>query len=179
MTVLSVWRHPRPIGVAGRCIGLSDVPVDPRKAKRLAHRIRQAARRENGPRVLVSSALQRGAAVGRWLARWGWVHHIDPRLAELDFGSWDGRTWDDIGAAEVQAWCDDFEQHAPGGGESVAQLLVRCRALLDDRPTGYAVGHAGWISAALWITGVDPTTPLSASTWPAARRWGLRVDLAL
>ena len=41
---LSVWRHPQPVGAAGRCIGHTDLPVDARKAKRLAHRIRQAAR---------------------------------------------------------------------------------------------------------------------------------------
>lgn len=175
MTV-SVWRHPRPIGVAGRCIGRSDVPVDARKAKRLAHRIRQAARRENAPHVVLTSALQRGAAVGRWLSRWGWQHRIDPRLTELDFGGWDGRPWDDIGAAAVQAWCDDFEQHAPGGGESVAQLLLRCRAWLEAPGACYAVGHAGWISAALWLT-AGPRSAPGAATWPAARRWGERVDL--
>ncbi len=40
------WRHPRPRGVAGRCIGRTDVAVDPRKARRLARRIHREALRE-------------------------------------------------------------------------------------------------------------------------------------
>ena len=43
---LTVWRHPRPEGVKGRCIGgRSDVPVHWRRAKRLARRIQAHARR--------------------------------------------------------------------------------------------------------------------------------------
>ena len=36
MTNVWLWRHPRPTGHEGRCIGRTDVPVDPRKARRLA-----------------------------------------------------------------------------------------------------------------------------------------------
>ena len=38
------WRHPPARGASGRCIGRTDLRVDPRKAKRLAHRIRRNAR---------------------------------------------------------------------------------------------------------------------------------------
>ena len=84
-----------------------------------------------------------------------------------------------IGAAPVQAWCDDFMHHAPGDGEPVAALLQRCAALLaehaGDAPV-CAVGHAGWISAALWLQ-QHPGTPPTAATWPAAVRYGGRVSL--
>jgi len=176
---LVVWRHPKPQAVAGLCLGHTDARVDRRKAKRLAHRVRRWARSAGAPHVVVTSRLERGAAVGWWLARWGWQHVVDERLAELDFGTWDGCEWAGIGAAPVQAWCDDFMHHAPGGGEPVAALLQRCAALLAEQGGGTtmcAVGHAGWISAALWLRD-HPGEPPTAATWPAAVRYGERISL--
>lgn len=167
---LYLWRHPRPIGAAGRCIGRTDLAVDPRRARRLAHRIRQHARRHGLPREIVTSPLRRCAAVGRWLRRWGWTHRVDARLIELDFGTWDGRHWPDIAFAEVSAWEADFADHAPGGGESLQQLRVRVAAYLADlaaagRPV-LAVGHAGWMNALALLD----TPTLTAAQWPAAPR---------
>jgi alpha-ribazole phosphatase len=171
VAALIVWRHPRPVGAQGRCVGRVDLPVDRRKAKRLAHRIRQRVRREGWRRVVITSPLARSAEVGRWLARWGFEHRIDARLAELDFGGWEGRHWADIDAAELGAWTDAFDDHTPGGGESVRQLMARCKAFLDDLGAGHApvcaVGHAGWINAARWAA-AGHTQPLRAAEWPAA-----------
>jgi len=166
----AVWRHPRPHGVVGRCIGRTDVAVDRRKAKRLAHRVRQWARRHRAPCVVVTSPLRRAADVGRWLARWGWEHRIDARLGELDFGAWDGRPWSEIGSAAVDDWCADFAQHAPGDGETVSALLQRCAAFLRETPC-CVVSHAGWISAACWLRDEHAGEP-SAAQWPAAVAYG-------
>ena len=178
---LFVWRHPKPhaTAVLGRCIGRTDVGVDPRKAKRLAHRLRAWARRAGNHRVVITSPLRRGADVGRWLARWGWTHRIDARLSELDFGSWEGQTWDAIGAVPVGAWCDDFAALRAGGGESVNELLARCTAFLADAretPGACIVGHAGWISAALWLQRAAADLP-NAATWPGAVRYGTKIQL--
>lgn len=163
---LHAWRHPRAEGAAGRCIGRTDLAVDPRRAKRLAHRVRQQARRHGLPRAVVTSHLARSRAVGRWLARWGWRHRIDPALAELDFGDWDGRPWADIPRAAVDAWCADFLRHAPGGGEPVARLLQRVRAF-DPGVARCVVTHGGWLSAARWLAEGHAGAP-SAATWPPA-----------
>ena len=178
--LLIVWRHPRPVGVSGRCIGRTDVAVDRRKAKRLAHRIRQRARREALPRVVWTSALRRSADVGRFLARWGWQHRVDVRLSELDFGEWDGRAWDTIGEAEVSAWTSAFATHAPGGGESVAQLMSRCESFLCEHgaPGACVVSHAGWINAALRVAGGLPV-PALATEWSAAVAYAASVDLLI
>jgi alpha-ribazole phosphatase len=152
--------------------------VDRRKAKRLARRIHQHVRREGWPRVAVTSTASRSVAVGRWLSRWGFEHRIDARLCELDFGRWEGRRWGDIGAAEVGAWTDAFADHPAGGGESVRDLMARCRAFLDDcgdTPL-CLVGHAGWINAARRVCAGD-TTPCSAAEWPLAVRYGSAVTL--
>lgn len=168
---LWVWRHPKPLDAAGRCIGQVDLPVDRRKAKQLAHHIRQTARREGLPRVVWTSTLMRAAAVGEILARWGWRHRRDARLSEMNFGAWDGLPWHAIGAAAVAAWCGDFADHAPGGGESVSNLLGRCADFMAevDAPC-CVVSHAGWIGAATWWSRSPENSP-SAATWPAAVRY--------
>jgi alpha-ribazole phosphatase len=179
MDGLSVWRHPKPGGVQGRCIGRTDVVVDRRKSKRLAHRIRAWARRHDAPRVVVTSPLRRGADVGRWLAAWGWSHRIDARLTELDFGTWDGCAWAKIGAQAVDAWCADFVNHRPGAGEPLAALLARCASFMDEQREDASVcvvGHAGWISAARWWQRGGEAPPLAA-TWPVAVGYGMRVTL--
>lgn len=177
MGELSVWRHARPMAAAGRCIGQTDLRVDRRKSKRLAHRIRAWARRHGMARVVVTSPLQRGADTGRWLARWGWRHVVDPRLVELDFGDWESRAWAEIPVEAIDAWCAEFASHRPGGGESVASLIERCAAFTADAPPGCAlVGHAGWISAALWLQRAGGAPPQAAS-WPSAVGYGERVPL--
>lgn len=180
-SAMVVWRHPEPMDVRGRCIGRTDVRVDRRKAKRLAHRIRRWARQQGAARVVLTSSLQRAVGVGRCLAGWGWQHHVDARLNEMDFGDWDGRPWDSIGAEAVGAWCEALADHAPGGGESVSQLLARCGALLAELHAAPSppcvVGHAGWISAAKWLQGGDSRPP-NAAQWPAAVSYSSRVLLA-
>ena len=166
---IHLWRHPRPRGAEGRCIGRTDLSVDDRKAKRLAHRIRQAARRERLERVIWTSPLQRSADVGRWLQRWGWQHRIDPRLIEIDFGCWDGQRWSEIDPAQISVWADNFLHHGPGGGESLDQLRHRVREVLaDPAAPSLIVGHAGWINALRTLALPAPR----ASDWPAPPRYG-------
>jgi alpha-ribazole phosphatase len=177
MHELTIWRHPKPRAVEGLCVGQTDALVDRRKSKRLAHRIRAKARRDGAARSVVTSPLCRSADVGRWLARWGWRHRIDPRLGELDFGSWEGQRWDDIARREIDAWCDNFAAFEPGGGESTTALLARCAAFLRaPRDASIVVGHAGWISAALWW-GKHPDRLPTADAWPAAVRYGETVRI--
>jgi alpha-ribazole phosphatase len=172
------WRHPRARGAAGRCIGRTDLPVDARKARRLAHRIRAFVRRQGLPRAVWVSPLARSRDVGRWLARWGFDCHIDARLQELGFGRWDGRPWADVPWAEVQAWEADLRHHAPGGGESLAQLRLRVQAFVAERAAAgdeavVLVGHGGWITALVHAPAAEGV--LDAARWPAPPRHGARV----
>ncbi len=168
-----MWRHPRPIGATGRCIGHTDLGVDRRRAKRLAHRIAAVARRERLPREVWTSPLKRCAEVGRLLRRLGFKHRIDERLCEMDFGTWDGQPWEAIDRREVAQWEDDFERHRPGGGESLAALIERARGFLIERASSGAgqvliVGHAGWMSA----MGLPLGEVLAADHWPRAVGYG-------
>ena len=168
------WRHPRVEGLRDCCVGArSDPPVDVRRAKRLAHRIRAVARGEGlAPRVAVSPA-RRCRAVGRWLRRFGFEVRIDARLREFDFGAWDGRRWVDVPRGELDAWCADFAGYAPGGGETLAAFLARVRALHARPPAPLLVTHGGLLSALRWLeSNGGAAAPASAADWPAAPACG-------
>jgi alpha-ribazole phosphatase len=49
----------------------------------------------------------------------------DSRLMELDFGDWEGETWDTVNASDLQIWMDDFVHVVVPGGESMQQMSVR------------------------------------------------------
>lgn len=169
MAGFTIWRHPRPCGAAGLCVGArTDLPVDPRKAKRLAHRIRAHARRHGLVREVVTSPLARAADVGRWLKRWGFCWWVDAALAEIDFGAWDGRAWRDIPPAEFERWMADFAGFDFDGGESMARLLARAQGWRPPSPgCALAVGHAGWITAWAWRSDALPTP----GSWPPPPRY--------
>ena len=168
--VVWAWRHPRTRAAEGLCIGCCDAPVDRRKAKRLACRVDRAARAAGLPRVVVTSTLQRSAAVGHWLRRRGWIHRRDPALVEIDFGRWERQRWSDIGREQVDAWCADFMDHAPGGGESLRALLERAAAWQTSEPV-VVIGHAGWMLARRWLQDGRPG-PATAAEWPHAPGYG-------
>jgi alpha-ribazole phosphatase len=100
----------------------------------------------------------------------------DERLAEMDFGHWEGQRWDDIPRPALDAWTADFHHHRPGGGESVASFLARVRAALDDcaqQARGPGVHRVLWITHAGVVRAIDvclarTATPLRAMDWPAA-----------
>lgn len=168
---LWVWRHPRAQGAANRCIGRTDLGIDQRRARRLAYRIRRAARRQGLPRRVLTSPLQRCAAVGHWLRRWGWQHERLPSLLEMDFGRWDGLAWSQIPREELDAWCADFLHHRPGDGETLHELFTRVAAWQAPAVPVVIVAHAGWMLARRWLANGQPP-PIRADQWPAAPRHG-------
>jgi alpha-ribazole phosphatase len=178
------FRHPRCEAAAGRCIGRTDVAVDPRRARRLAHRIRDVARRHGLPREAWVSPLRRCRRVGDWLRRWGWQVRVDARLLELDFGSWEGRLWTDVPWSEVADWERDLLWHAPGGGECLADLRDRVRAFTREAAAGgrhrVVVTHGGWLQALRLVEAGDaaPAAP-DAANWPPPPRCGSLTYLPL
>lgn len=172
MVPVWLWRHPRPTGHTGRCIGRHDVPVDPRKARRLARRIHAHALRHGLPREVYTSPLRRAHAVGFHLRSLGWRHHVDPCLWEADFGAWDGLAWQDIPTHEVDAWVADFADHRPGGGESLRQTLQRAAHWQAPRPGITVVGHAGWMLARRWVADHGLAHMPLADEWPVPPAYG-------
>ncbi|QJQ94903.1 MULTISPECIES: histidine phosphatase family protein [Halomonadaceae] len=68
---------------------------------------------------------------------------FDARLRELDFGDYEGRTYDELEQRPAyRAWIDSRGEQAPPGGESAAQLRARLEAwFVDLLARAEAEGH--------------------------------------
>lgn len=135
MTTLYIWRHPKPLAAAGICLGHTDMGVDRRKLKRLAHQIERFVRGYQLPKVIWVSPLQRSLRVGQLLTQRGFVCHVAPELAEINFGAWDGKEWSKISKEDIDNWCDNFADFAPKDGESLQQLFERVGTWLSEQGT--------------------------------------------
>lgn len=84
-------------------------------------------------RVLHTSPAARCREMAEKLARSARLELcIDPRLAEVDFGQWEGMNWDSISRNQLDQWAADPVSFAPPGGESGLSLLHRTRAFWQD-----------------------------------------------
>ena len=50
---------------------------------------------------------------------------FDKRLQEVNFGLWEGRSWDSIRPEELNRWMEDFVYRCPPEGESLVQMNDR------------------------------------------------------
>jgi probable phosphoglycerate mutase len=104
-----------------------------------------------------SSDLQRAIATAR--LAWGEPRQ-DERLRELNFGTLEGRDYDEL-EPELRASMDRFRDFQPPEGESVRDLEIRVHAFLDGlepgrhllfthsgilRTVGRAVGHDAFVA---------------------------------
>ena len=193
---LYIWRHPKPEQVEGLCFGQSEVSVDRRKLKRLAHQIQRFVRVNQLPKQIWVSPLQRAKQVGEYLVAQGFECYVDEQLLETHFGVWEGNPWSEISKEEIDSWCDNFADFAPTGGESLRHLFQRVAAWIEqqkqreaqatlntgnkleekrkayDNPkTVLLVGHAGWINTAKLIH-QGQSVPIKAIHWPRPVRHG-------
>ncbi|MBI2307993.1 MAG: histidine phosphatase family protein [Rhodocyclales bacterium] len=139
-------RHPRPQVAPGICYGQLDLPA-------LDVDTTAAALRAQLPAglPLIASPLQRCRVLAEALHP---APRFVPGLMEMHFGDWEGKRWDEIGIAALDAWAADLLHHAPPGGESAAMLQARAVACLDalaaeGLPACIVVTHAGVMRAAL------------------------------
>jgi broad specificity phosphatase PhoE len=119
----------------------------------------------------------------------GLAANVLPQLRDCDYGSWKGRSLNDIESQEptaVATWLRD-PSAAPHGGESIVDLMRRVATWLDGEQTHHrrliVVTHAAIIRAAV-IHAIDATlqsfwridvAPLSCTQLSAAdNRWNLR-----
>ncbi|CAG1007509.1 alpha-ribazole phosphatase [Burkholderiales bacterium] len=103
--------------------------------------------------LIVSSPLRRCAAFARELAsERGLPCEIEPCLAELDFGAWEGKTHEQLllsDATALRAFWQNPWQHPPTDGESLPAFAARVFGAVDglarQRPGQKAliVAHGG------------------------------------
>lgn len=174
-------RHVAPLIAPGTCYGALDVPADAQATRAAAERLSTAL--PPGARV-AHSTLQRCELLAHELQalRPDLTFTPDARLREMDFGGWEGQTWDAIGKSAIDAWVAGFATHAPGGGESLARMLRRVAAALQttrEWRTEQGVKEVVWITHAgvarcvAWLQERGESALPRSEDWPvAAPGWG-------
>jgi len=74
----------------------------------------------------------------------------DEALYELNFGDWEGETWDTVDRAASETWMKDFVNLAPPNGETMLEMETRVLKFWDgllQRPSAHValVTHGGVI----------------------------------
>ncbi|HEY1149415.1 MAG TPA: histidine phosphatase family protein [Pseudoduganella sp.] len=176
---LILVRHPAPTAAPAICYGSSDLPADPAAlaacvaevhATLLPELLRTAPIYTSPLQRCLALAAQLAAAPGRSAAA-----IPDARLAELHFGAWELRAWDDVPRAEVDAWAADLLNYRPGGGESVLDAARRVQAFLQAVDgNAIVVCHAGTIRLLQALAGGAPLheAALQAAAKPHAIAYG-------
>lgn len=170
MTILRLLRHAQTDAAPGICYGASDVGVAAGATLALARRV--ALTIEPGTR-LSCSPLRRCSELAHAVCalRPELVLHVDARLAEMDFGAWEGRQWAALPRAEFDRWIGNFADGRPGEtGESTRRLMERVAEAFDEwrqaRSNALWITHAGVMRAAqLLDAGVRDVE--RADQWPS------------
>lgn len=143
---LYLVRHPRPEVPAGYCYGRSDLAANEADLERVLATLRGQGL--PGTMPVHASPLARSAVLAHRLSP---APTFDARLAEMDFGAWELRSWDDIPRDEIDAWSADLLHYRPGGGESVMDVAARVagfdadirRAAQAQAAQALVICHAG------------------------------------
>jgi len=173
MSARRLWlvRHARPLVAPGTCYGALDVPADPAATADCARRLAQVL-----PAGLHTrhSPLQRCELLAQSLQalRPDLMPKLDARLVEMDFGAWEGRAWDAIARADIDAWTTRFAEHRPGGGDSLQEMLQRVAAALHEARAAQPgdvlwISHAGVARCVQWLL----DTPGRQGALPRSDHW--------
>ncbi len=172
---LVLVRHGHAQQAAGTCIGWTDLPLSRWGSDRIAALL---ADWHGVPDELHTSDLVRaGSSAAIFASAWGLVPRADPRLREMNFGSWEGRAWDAVeqerGTPFPGSKASWIHERNPQG-ESFADLLIRVAGWKTEMLDGSVaarvavMGHAGSLRALLCLlTGT-----------PAERAFDFTVELA-
>lgn len=165
-------RHAQPLIAPGICYGALDMPADPAATARSAQRLAAALPQ----RLSVwHSPLQRCELLAQALIGLRPDLTLKPaaELVEFDFGRWEGRAWDDIARADIDAWTADFAHYRPGGGDNLQEMLARVANALRVAQQECAEGtevlwitHAGVARCVQWLLHAAPGHMPRADEWP-------------
>ncbi len=114
--------------------GQRDIPLKFPDAEAALERLRHALQDECLG-LIYSSDLTRCRQTLEWsqAARNGVPVVLDPRLREIDFGDYEGKTYAELQhLPDYRAWIDSVGERRIPGGENAAELRARLDAWLDD-----------------------------------------------
>ncbi len=182
---MKLWlvRHAQPLIASGICYGVTDVAAD----EALTLLAAESLARVLPPHMLCRvSPLQRCQQLALALRQMRPDLSItsstcantntnadictDERLAEMDFGHFEGLPWSDIPKADIDLWTVHFGTHRFGGVQSANEVLQRVAQALQESQAQQSenvlwITHAGVIRAAtLLARGVKQVD--TAEQWP-------------
>ncbi len=137
MKILLVRHGETDWNVAQRIQGSTDIPLNENglaQAEELAHTLEN----RNTPIIGVyTSKLQRAAQTAQCVADMlGVPCHVLPGLEEINFGLWEGITWEQVAERfpdDLKRWKENRRYEQPPHGESYQELLVRVVEALQKR----------------------------------------------
>ncbi len=143
-TELLLIRHGESTGnSAGRMQGQDDTELSPHGREQAALLAQRLAGLHDRPTLVYSSDLRRAHDTAQAVAAaLGTVVHLDPRLRELDVGTWAGMAREEIATMDPvdwRAWEERRGEVRYGGAESFADLqrrVVPAVAEIADRHPG-------------------------------------------
>jgi alpha-ribazole phosphatase/probable phosphoglycerate mutase len=122
--------------LAQRFQGQSDIPLN-ETGRKQANALAERLAAEDFDAVY-SSDLQRAAETASIILQMSGCKpdlYPAPRLREVNFGDWEGLTYDKIKAKHPEAlaaWEADIFKNAPPNGETLEELSVRVQSMLDE-----------------------------------------------
>jgi alpha-ribazole phosphatase/probable phosphoglycerate mutase len=159
VSTLILVRHAEPVDdMRGRCYGTLDLGLSERG---VADAETVADRLSDGYEIVYTSPRTRALETAKPLAAARGVPlEVDERLREIDFGSFEGRTYEEIERTDpelFQAWMETPTSVRFLGGESYADVRSRALAAYDEIRAAHGcavvVSHGGVIRAGLasWL----------------------------
>jgi alpha-ribazole phosphatase len=150
-TRLVLVRHGEPDeSVRGRCYGRLDVGLSTHGYEQV-RRMRQALRDEPIS-AIYSSPLRRALESARVLGAGRSIVAVDERLREIDFGDFEGLTYDEVAERfpeKYEEWMKHPTDVAFPGGETFAAMMARVHDVLEEvrhthaGHTAVVVSHGG------------------------------------
>ncbi len=147
----------------GFCYGFTDVPL----AETFIAESNEVITQLQGVSfdAIYSSPLTRCAQLANKISNGNKIN-FDERLREMNFGSWEGKLWDDIyPTPEAKGFFNDFVQNPASNGECFSDVINRIRSFIDEISSNsehndvLIVTHGGPIRAFYSI--INGTNPVS------------------
>ena len=145
---MNIWliRHTKLSGASDVCYGRLDVPLAETFVAD-ADAVKQKLPPTSDSHIIITSPASRCYKLASTLSS---NPVIDDDLSELDFGSWEGKRWDDIPRTELDNWANNLATTPPPQGESLADLQMRVQRAWQRLSTlntteVFCISHAGFI----------------------------------
>ncbi|SEA38309.1 alpha-ribazole phosphatase [Pedobacter hartonius] len=112
-------RHTTPLVTKGMIYGRRDVPLADSFLEEKEEMLKQL------PPAIEAVYSSPSSRCTQLAAAISTVYTTDAALQELNFGDWEGQTWDTVDRVASDAWMNDFVRLSPPNGETMLEMEQR------------------------------------------------------